>query len=638
MDNFCTQTCPNLSTGTVTQFTSLLLNYITLSQCSISPPDLWPADYGDIAFRKGFHEYDFIIVGAGSAGSVLANRLSENPNWKILLLEAGGDPPMESSIPGLMANLQKSKFDWQYEIEPSDRHSILSGPWPRGKMLGGSSSMNAMYYVRGNAEDYNYWEALGNPTWGWEDVLPYFKKSEANTEFGGRYHSADGLLSVQKFATNDSFQYDLIDAAQEVGMKFVEDTNTGENIGMTLIQSTVRSGVRDSTAMAFLVPAKKRPNLHVVKNAMVLNVIIDDDGEVRGVRINLRGRRELKAYATKEVILSAGSINTPQLLMLSGIGPAQHLQKMGIPVIQDLQVGKNLQDHPGVLIAMKIDELTAVPYTQDNLMEDFFAYLKDHTGALSYLGNLNNVGYVNVHDSNSKVPDIQYLLWKFSKGQSDAIKTFVSGTAGYDESYGNMVANVAEEGNLFLTFVTFLAEESRGEILLRSSNPYDKPRIYPNFFDTYKDVSTIVRGIKFLLKFMTTEALRRHDAKLMIFPIPECDALEFNSDVYWACYAKYLTSTVFHPIGTAKMGPASDPDAVVDSRLRVKGIRGLRVIDASIMPRIPRGNTNAPTIMIAEKGADFIKEDWGTLKRARDKERSQSRIQENIQGYDIMHN
>ncbi|XP_055691276.1 glucose dehydrogenase [FAD, quinone]-like [Lutzomyia longipalpis] len=316
---------------------------------------------------------------------------------------------------------------------------------------------------------------------------------------------------------NETFQYEIIEAAQELGIAFVEDTNGEKNVGFTLGQATIKAGVRDSTAMAFLVPAKKRPNLHVVKNAMVLNVIIDDDGEVRGVRMNLRGRRELKAYATKEVILSAGSINTPQLLMLSGIGPAEHLQKMGIPVIQDLQVGKNLQDHPGVLIAMKIDESTADSYTQDDLMDDFFAYLKDHS------------------------------------------------------------AKVTKEGDLLLPVLMFLTEESRGEILLRSSDPYDKPRIYPNYLATDFDVQSFVRAIRLLLKFLTTKAFKRHDAKLIILPIPECDALEFNSDVYWACYTKYLTTTIYHPVGTAKMGPDSDPDAVVDSRLRVKGVRGLGI-------------------------------------------------------------
>ncbi|XP_059607623.1 glucose dehydrogenase [FAD, quinone]-like [Phlebotomus argentipes] len=398
-----TSSCPNLSTGPANQYISLLMKYLALSQCSLTAPESWPRDYGEIAMR--FEEYDFIIVGAGSAGSVVANRLSENENWKILLLEAGGDPPIESMVPGFQSALAKTKYDWEYYIDQSENYSILTGYWARGKMLGGSSSMNGMLYVRGNEDDYNNWEALGNPTWGYANVLEYFKKSEQNHDpeiadaFGGYYHSKDGLLSVELYKNNDTFNQDVIQSAQEMGFKFILDINANEHIGFTFSQGTLRSGVRESTAAAFLRPAMNRPNLHIVKHAHVTKLEIDSQGVVSGVSMKLRGQTELKAFANKEVILSAGAINSPQILMLSGIGPANHLQEMEIPVIQSLQVGKNLQDHPY-------------------------------------------------------------------------------------------------------------------------------------------------------------------------------------------------------------------PDAVVDHTLRVKGVKGLRVIDASIMPRIPRGNTNAPTIMIGEKGADFIKQDW----------------------------
>ncbi|XP_059619953.1 glucose dehydrogenase [FAD, quinone]-like [Phlebotomus argentipes] len=500
------------STGAVNQYISLLFNYLTISQCSLSSPETWPRDYGDIAIRKGFEEYDFIIVGAGSAGCVLANRLSENPRWKILLLEAGGDPPIESAIPGLMLTLMKTQYDWQYYMELSEKpnfNRVNLGYWPRGKMLGGSSSMNGMLYVRGNEDDYDNWEALGNPTWGFANVLEYFKKSEQNHNpeiadaFGGFYHSKDGLLSVELYKNNDTFNQDFIESAQEMGFKFILDINANEHIGFTFSQGTIRSGVRESTAKAFLIPAMNRPNLHIVKHAHVTKLEIDNRGVVSGVSMKLRGQTELKAFANKEVILSAGAINSPQILMLSGIGPASHLQEMGIPMIRNLQVGKNLQDHMMIPLIVKLDRSTATPVNPTGILESFAEYLMRHTGTLATTGTIQTIGYVNVHDP-----------------------------------------------------------------------------------------------------------LSSHEAELFIIPIPECDLLTFDSDEYWECYCRVTITTVFHPVGTAKMGPDSDPDAVVDYRLRVKGVKGLRVIDASVMPIIPSGNTNAPTIMVAEKGADFIKEDW----------------------------
>uniref|UniRef100_A0A1B0EZ31 Glucose-methanol-choline oxidoreductase N-terminal domain-containing protein n=1 Tax=Phlebotomus papatasi TaxID=29031 RepID=A0A1B0EZ31_PHLPP len=301
-----TSPCADLSIGVANQYLALMLNYLSIAQCSLSAPEMWPEDYGNIAIDIGFEEYDFIIVGAGSAGSVVANRLSENPDWNVLLLEAGGDPPIESSVsnfPAQAVSLQGTEYDWKYRTEPLDKYS---NHWPRGKMLGGSSSMNGLLYVRGNDGDYDNWEKLGNPTWGWDNVLEYFKKSESNqnpeiaNDYGGHYHSQNGLLNVELFKDNQTINFDIIQAAQELGFKFVEDINGKEHIGFTFSQGTVRSGVRESTAKAFLVPAKDRPNLHVVKNAHVLNLEIDNNGVVSGVRMNLRGQKELKAYARKE--------------------------------------------------------------------------------------------------------------------------------------------------------------------------------------------------------------------------------------------------------------------------------------------------------------------------------------------------
>ncbi|XP_059619952.1 glucose dehydrogenase [FAD, quinone]-like [Phlebotomus argentipes] len=597
--------CMGQSTGAVNQYISLLFNYLTISQCSLSSPETWPRDYGDIAIRKGFEEYDFIIVGAGSAGCVLANRLSENPRWKILLLEAGGDPPIESAIIGLSVSLTKTQYDWEYYTELPQKPGFTRvnfGYWPRGKMLGGSSSMNGMLYVRGNENDYDNWEALGNPTWGFANVLEYFKKSEQNHNpeiadaFGGYYHSKDGLLSVELFKNNDTFNQDFIESAQEMGFKFILDINANEHIGFTFSQGTIRSGVRESTAAAFLRPAMNRPNLHIVKHAHVTKLEIENRGKVSGVSMVLRGKKKLKAFAKKEVILSAGAINSPQILMLSGIGPASHLQEMGIPVIQSLQVGKNLQDHTIVPLIVKLDESKATSLNSAEALESFAEYLIRHTGTLATTGTIQTIGYVNVHDPLSRFPDFQFYQLLFHKG--------------FTQEISRIIADEAKTSHVLIMSPSMLKEKSRGEILLRSAEPTEKPRIFANYFSEDSDVKAFVKAIRLYLKFLKTNTFKNHEAELFIIPLPECDLLTFNSDEYWECYCRVIVTTVFHPVGTVKMGPDSDPDAVVDHTLRVKGTTGLRVIDASIMPIIPSANTNAPTIMIGEKGADFIKEDW----------------------------
>ncbi|XP_059607739.1 glucose dehydrogenase [FAD, quinone]-like [Phlebotomus argentipes] len=613
MDKF-PSTCPHLSTGPANQIISLLINYLALSQCSLSAPDTWPRDYGEIALHKGFEEYDFIIVGAGSAGSVVANRLSENPNWKILLLEAGGDPPFESMVPGLQSGMARTEYDWMFSVETINR-SIHSGFWQRGKMLGGSSSLNVMIYCRGNADDYDNWKRLGNPTWEFENVLEYFKKSEENHDpeiadaFGGFYHSKDGLMSVELFRSNLTINNVIIQAAQELGYKFILDINANEHIGFTFSQGTIRSGVRESTAAAFLRPAMNRPNLHIVKHAHVTKLEIDSQGVVSGVSMKLRGQTELKAFARKEVILSAGAINSPQILMFSGIGPASHLQEMEIPVIQSLQVGKNLQDHPCIPFLVKLNESNATKFSPIDLMSSYSTYLTEQRGDFATVGSFETIGYVNVDDPLSKYPNFQYYQLFVHKGDIDTISGGLRGF-GFGEDVINFGRKEIQTSNIFFVLLMHLSPESKGKIQLRSTNPDIKPEIIPNFLAESSDLASFINAVRLYNKLLSTKTYRLNEATLRTFPIPECDRLKFNSNKYWECYFQYTVRTVFHPVGTVKMGPNSDPDAVVDHTLRVKGVKGLRVIDASIMPRIPRGNTNAPTIMIGEKGADFIKLDW----------------------------
>ncbi|GAB0089466.1 hypothetical protein DMENIID0001_040090 [Sergentomyia squamirostris] len=605
--------------GSVNQYMGLLLNSLLLSQCSISPQQMWPEDYGDIAIQEGFPEYDFIIVGAGTAGSVLANRLSENPDWKILLLEAGGDPPVESAIPGLASVLRHSKYDWNYHVEPSDQYSISSDNgnfWPRGKMLGGSSAMNGLLYVRGYDDDYNNWAALGNPTWDWDSVLSYFKKSEMNLNpeiadaFGGYYHSTTGLQAVQLFNSNDSVNEVIIQAALEMGYEFLLDYNADKYIGYTYSQGNLSDGERVSAARGFLLPVMNRTNLNIVKYAHVENLVIDDNGAVSGVNVNLRGEQKFAVIAKQEVILSAGSINSPQILMLSGIGPEETLDSLGIPVIKNLPVGKNLQDHPAINIVFRMDESSAVAFNPDEITKDFLAYLETHTGYFATIGTIQTMVYFNVHDRSSKYPDSKMFYFFFQKGQNANIKSLYK-SIGYIEPLAVAAAKAAENSNVLIALITNLVPKSIGQVDLHSADPADQPRIFANYLSHEADVDLYLQTIRLCLQFLNTDIFTKHEVEIFHIPIPDCDLFEFNSDEYWICYVRHSISTSFHPVGTTKMGPDSDPEAVVDYKLKVKGTTGLRVIDASIMPVIPRGNTNAPTMMIAEKGADFVKEDCG---------------------------
>ncbi|CAG5042206.1 unnamed protein product [Parnassius apollo] len=571
---------------------------------------------------NNLEEFDFIIVGAGSAGCVLANRLTEIHDWKVLLLEAGGNENFFSDIPIFAPFLSLTPMNWGYNAEPEKkackdlRGKVCS--MPRGKVLGGSSVLNFMIYQRGHPEDYNDWARMGNEGWSYPEILPYFKKSEnirIKTLKNSTYHGTGGYLDIDYASFSSPLETAFKEAGEQVGYKW-NDPNGDEVIGFSKPQATLRKGRRCSTSKAFLEPVRFRKNLKVSKYSTVMKILIDPYAyQAYGVEF-VKGNRRRQVIARREVILAAGTIGSAQLLMLSGIGPEDHLTEIGIEPIVNLPVGYNLQDHitfSGNAFIVNDSNLCVNDLTAASPLSAA-AYLTGR-GPLTTPGGATGLAFVRTSvatDLSEGRPDIELVMGAGSlAGDLLGILRSVLGVTDqwYWKVYGSLPPEVRQR--TFAINPVLIRPRSVGRLMLRSSYFSDHPKIHPNYFDHPDDIRTLREGVRMVEDVISTKAFQRYATRLHSTPFPGCEEFIFDSDDYWECAIMQTSITLDHQVGTCKMAPAGDPTGVVSPRLVVHGVQGLRVVDASIMPRIPASHTLAPVVMIAEKAADLLKEDWG---------------------------
>lgn len=560
-------------------------------------------------------------MGGGTAGCVLANRLTENPNWRVALIEAGGVENIFNRIPALAGFTQMTQANWNYKSVPQKRACFgmynNECSQPRGKILGGSSSINFMIYTRGNRRDFDAWAQAGNRGWSYKDVLPYFLKSEsANMDDFNHtgYHNITGPLNVEYIQKRSEIAEAFVEGAKEFGLKQT-DYNGESQLGVSYVQATTKYGRRHSAYRAFIEPIMfKRKNLKIYTFSRVTKILIDPTSKAAYGLEFLYKRKRFTFKARKEVILSAGVFNSPQILMLSGIGPADNLNNLGINIIQQLPVGLRMSEHMTHFgPTFTVNTTDQALFLSSVKLPDVLKFLAGRPDThLSMLPGVEALAFVKVPGSNltQDWPDVEIIFASGSLASDDGVALKKGGNI-KQEIYDILYRPLQMTKQDHFTFLIMpFHPKSLGRVWLKNRNPLQWPMIDPNYFDHKDDIEFMLQGIKAALRLAETPAMQKIGAKILDTPVPGCESYTFASDDYWRCSIRTLSYTLHHQVGTCRMGPATNPTTVVSPELRVHNITKLRLVDASVIPLPPTGHTNAPTFMIAEKAADMIKSSW----------------------------
>ncbi|XP_030761999.1 LOW QUALITY PROTEIN: glucose dehydrogenase [FAD, quinone]-like [Sitophilus oryzae] len=555
-----------------------------------------------------YGSYDFIIIGAGAAGAVVANRLSEIRGWKILLLDAGGEDNDFNKILGLYGYELFSPKTWGYNttfqkngcLGMINQRCFL----PQGKVIGGGTTINGAVYARGHPEDFNRWVSVyNNSGWSYDEVLPYFKKSE-KAVFEPRdrfYHGDNGYVTISQPPVTSNLGPLMRDIFKEGGVEYNYDYNGKCEHGLSIAELFLKGNERVSTASAFLDNFRSRENLRISLNSFVTKIVIDNvTKSARGVEFVKNGQKYF-AKADKEVIVSAGGVNSVQVLLLSGIGPEKHLKEINVPLVKNLPVGEYLQDH--VMFIGLVIRINGTIYN-DTLRELLMRYRRNQRPLISFL---ENIAFTNIDKDTKKRPDIEYIV-SLPLNLPDRGSTYVSLNKEY------LAAIKINTTSDFFLFTMLMHPKSRGTVKLQSNSPLDRiPLIDPNYLAEEEDIEKLYQGVKFIVNLNNTEAFRKHGAQVVAFDYPNCETFKKFSKGWWQCAIRHMSTTIYHPVSTARMG--SDPSvSVINTNLQVHDISKLRVVCSSSMPELNSGHTTAPTIMIAEKASDIIKKYYGKLR------------------------